>query len=460
MSYGKKERMYYGITYIEDDLIEEALKYSAEGRRNRWLAAVSIAASLILIAGLILFYQARQRLNQEQMTTDPSLAEDTAQEPGTNQWTDNEMTSEGTKMQEITSESGSTEVDSGSSVTEELAYVNGLPKLPSFVETDAMGFEGLMFYDISESGTKNPWSTWGENSGLTELPVYRNLAYTDAAGAPLHLPGDEMMAKAEAAAEFMGYNITESTYYCLSGMKETAPEEEDCYCITVQSDGGSIKVNGNGSITVLFAETAQNTISIVDTDNESEDRAETDSMDEFEKNLSSYAEQYQELIKLHDAVFEVWGDYTFDGDRLMNCFGFSREEGLIETMLNYNFNRVEFLFGDSLELSGLRFGNVLESAEKLGDYPVITEEEALQYLLEGDYYTTVPEDYLTDDRIQEEDVCKTELVYQTGNDYEFFEPYYRFYVQLDDHPGTEKADGLILYGIYYVPAIQKEYLID
>lgn len=48
-------------------------------------------------------------------------------------------------------------------------------------------------------------------------------------------------------------------------------------------------------------------------------------------------------------------------------------------------------------------------------------------------------------------VAKAELVYRTGAREEYFMPYYRFYVELPE----EERDGLKTYGIYYVPAVEK-----
>ena len=80
-------------------------------------------------------------------------------------------------------------------------------------------------------------------------------------------------------------------------------------------------------------------------------------------------------------------------------------------------------------------------------------------LLNGEYITTVPSEYLHDTGISEEMIAKEELVYRTGNANEIFMPYYRYYIELKES-GVEMADGLKLYGVYYVPAVSAEYLVD
>lgn len=49
-------------------------------------------------------------------------------------------------------------------------------------------------------------------------------------------------------------------------------------------------------------------------------------------------------------------------------------------------------------------------------------------------------------------IAKEELVYRTENVNEIFMPYYRYYIELKES-GLEMADGLKLYGVYYVPAV-------
>ena len=60
-------------------------------------------------------------------------------------------------------------------------------------------------------------------------------------------------------------------------------------------------------------------------------------------------------------------------------------------------------------------GDLLTAAEKVGDYPLIDAETARCLLLNGDYITTVPSEYLRDGTITEPQIAKTELVYRTGN---------------------------------------------
>jgi len=100
----------------------------------------------------------------------------------------------------------------------------------------------------------------------------------------------------------------------------------------------------------------------------------------------------------------------------------------------------------------------LDAAEKIGDYPIITAQEAQNLLLKGSYLTTVPSEYLTGGKITEEAIVKTELIYRTNQHEQTFMPYYRFYVELGELHPDHWPEGLINYGAYYVPAVEGEYL--
>lgn len=89
-------------------------------------------------------------------------------------------------------------------------------------------------------------------------------------------------------------------------------------------------------------------------------------------------------------------------------------------------------------------------SQKVGDYPIITLEEAAGLLANGNYITSVPCRMPGTDLI-----AKAELVYRTGSLEPYFMPYYRFYVEL---PEMEAEDGLKTYGAYYVPAVEESYL--
>ncbi|HSP46967.1 MAG TPA: hypothetical protein VLN47_02695, partial [Clostridiaceae bacterium] len=89
--------------------------------------------------------------------------------------------------------------------------------------------------------------------------------------------------------------------------------------------------------------------------------------------------------------------------------------------------------------------------EKVQDYPIIGAEEAEAALLRGDFLTTVP----YKETITAEDIASTRLVYHTSIFSEYFQPVYEFHVELEN---DRQENGLITYGLYYVPALRPEYV--
>ena len=131
-----------------------------------------------------------------------------------------------------------------------------------------------------------------------------------------------------------------------------------------------------------------------------------------------------------------------------------------EQILNYNFDKIEFSPNGEGKLWVIRYGTVLESAEKIDDYPIISWEMAQELLLRGDYITTVPKEYLEDDIVKKEFIAKVELVYRIASYDEVYMPYYRFYVELTERKAPNVAEGLKCFGAFYVPAVSGEYLTN
>ena len=105
----------------------------------------------------------------------------------------------------------------------------------------------------------------------------------------------------------------------------------------------------------------------------------------------------------------------------------------------------------------IRISDRRRSVEEIGQYPLISEEEAAEMLAAGEYITTVPAEYLSEDGITEDRILSCELEYRVSNIDAFCIPYYHYYVQLDRFP-ENYAEGLKDYGGYWVPAVHPDYL--
>ena len=119
-------------------------------------------------------------------------------------------------------------------------------------------------------------------------------------------------------------------------------------------------------------------------------------------------------------------------------------------MLNFAFNEVQLAPNDEGKLMLMRVNDKLSCAEKIGDYPIISADEAKDMLLEGGYITTVPYEMPG-----KKYIAKAELIYRSGTGENIWMPYYRFLVEL---PEMAQENGLKNFGAYYVPAGKLEYI--
>lgn len=313
-----------------------------------------------------------------------------------------------------------------------------------------MGFEGYMYYDISELNNGNPWSA---DMHLTSLPVYQNGAYDPSgAGIPTGLSEEEMMERLTATASALGLEVL-STEVMTDGQAEkdtgTVPNAEPT-AIHAETNGGTIDVEADGGIVYFLPDGG---LALPDAYNFTYGST-TDA--EAESVLSYLTDTYRELLGFEAPKAISSGDYNIYGEFSRSYQVYDASGDDLEDILNYNFCRVSFCPDDNGNLYGIRRNDGLLSAEKLGDYPVISVEEATQRLIAGNYQTSVPAAFPG-----EEYIGKVELVYRTGRLEEVLLPYYRFYVLLPDTMSRSAAEhGLQTYGAYYVPAIAEEYIAN
>lgn len=327
-----------------------------------------------------------------------------------------------------------------------------LPILTSRFDGGSMGFEGLLYYEISEAENANPWTA---EHAPSFLPVYRNPAYTDGSGLTVNLGDEAMLALAEQTAAALGTSIARTEYrhvndiidYHIEGLSGT-----ESYSLAAETALGEITVYGNGQIRISLSNPVNLPAEYSFTYSQTTDEEALDT-------IRYLTEQYSGLCAFGRLIADTGGDYTYYGDRIRYYQAYDGEGDLTQQILNYHFDTISFAPDDDGNLFVIWLGNLLTGAQKVGDYPLISADTARNFLLNGDYLTTVPSDYLADGTISEAQIAKTELVYRTGNTNELFMPYYRFYVALtNDH--VTMTDGLTCYGIYYVPAVSGEYLSD
>lgn len=327
-----------------------------------------------------------------------------------------------------------------------------LPTLQSHFENGSMGYEAFMFYDISDGVDSNPWTA---DAKLDKLPVYKNLAYTDVSGRPVYLSEDEMMALAQNAADALGLEIN-GTEFDRIKLNQQPPDTPlsggEAMRLTANTAMCRIVVLGNGETSIRPDEPQAL--------DEKYCFSKSDTTDKDAKEVLAYLlDRYCALYELDSPIISTWSDYTYYGEQYRRYCAFEGAGSLEERILSFNFSQVSFYPDENGRLDFIEYGSSLDCAEKIGDYPIISAQQAQSLLLDGEYITTVQDEFLFDGVLREEHIAKTELIYRSENTSEVFMPYYRFYVELAER-AFDQADGLKTYGTYYVPAVRGEYLTD
>ena len=316
--------------------------------------------------------------------------------------------------------------------SEEGYFDSGTGKGPDKITIDA-GVENLVQIlagdimteeDFDEQKKTLPWTVVEK---LATLPIYKNLSYTGALGAAVYLDEDTLYAMAEEIATKIDMEIIESKYISVSSEEGIAVAG-----IVMTTDLGTIEVDGRGEVYVSFTDGVT-----LPPGYELSNEANKTNADKTVDFLISY---YWDAIGSDDLIPDSYATYDLEGNRKMNhrAVGTRNSSYDIES---YYFNQVYFYHNDQGKLTGFRFGDCRIAAESLGFYPLITLQEAKTLLKEGKYDTNAWADFVYD----EANIRRIELLYQTNKTNEYYQPYYCFYMLLEDG---------VTYGKFYVPAAQ------
>lgn len=327
------------------------------------------------------------------------------------------------------------------------------------------GFEVYLYHDISEYANMSPWN---ESIQLSELPVYKNLAYNGDT-IPIYFDEAEMTKMAENAAEALGLSVSEieGHYY--------GKNEDNLYGITAVCGGEAfgletvkISVDSDGGIRVDFVSLPLDGGSeyglpipeeyILEVGNsESSDS-------EAVKTVNYLTDRFKNLLGFKNPSPDTYnGDYQSD---LFSCVSYrkyaayDKSENIAESIVNYSLVRAAFSGNSNNMLGYISLDNCLSSSEYMGDYPVISLEEAKNKLMVGDFISILGEDDVKCGKFGEDVIVKTELVYLSSGQ-EYFQPFYKFFVELNETPhGSPYDESLIPYGAFYVHAVKDECFFD
>ena len=161
--------------------------------------------------------------------------------------------------------------------------------------------------------------------------------------------------------------------------------------------------------------------------------------------------EYSHLIAMENPQIKIrGGSFQIDGVQSYDLSFYEGSDDVVENIIGYNFNDIYFYGNDNESVRFTRQKNI-DLTNVIGNYPIISADEALKFLENGDYITPNAPEFTN-----LEEVRKVELVYQVGFDEEVYMPYYRFYVELPEYKRDDI--GFNSYGIYYVPAVEGQYI--
>lgn len=325
------------------------------------------------------------------------------------------------------------------------------------------GFEGYLAYSADELLDNNPWTP--ENTPET-LPVYQNCLTYDGAGAlqSQDIDFDGMEAVLVAVAQKLemdpdSLEITDNTpdedYKNAVTEKFAAVGEEvpegffDPTELIIQRDGVTITVDETLTAKIEFDPSVKLPDGYYFT--------YSATSEEMAQAAQWLAEEYSGLLSdmENPTLDQGIADRNIYGERSFDAVFYDASGDMEEKIIHYNFDRLAFYNNDDGELFLARVYQMVPS-EKLGDYPVISVDDAKALLLSGNYTTTVPYEMPGEEYIR-----KVELLYRTGSREKIYLPWYRFLVELPEDEGHIGEDkNLKNFGAYYVPAVESKYIAD
>lgn len=264
----------------------------------------------------------------------------------------------------------------------------------------------------------NPWT---ENAEVSALPVFRNT--WERAENNTDDDYDAMEALLVESAGFFGF---ESGQYEIRNMT---------FQVFAELDGMRIYVGDDMTTRIYF----EQGMSLPDKYNVTKEA----SYEEKQKAARYLRKKYEKLINMKDLQVNVR-----DGEN-NNISLFEGANDLADQIVNYNFNTSNFY----IDKDGMITSIIIyrpDLSQKIGDYPLISIDEAKELLAAGHFYGT------SSGAIRNEEgrwvsvfpgleyVKHVELVYMPGTSHNVFMPYYAFYAG----------------SLYYVPAIEPQYITN
>lgn len=279
------------------------------------------------------------------------------------------------------------------------------------------GYSAILALGKEDLENKNPWTV---NMEIESLPIYKNdfnMSFWDSFA---NNETNDVLAR--EIAEKLGVKIlrvSDTSYECEQG-------------VTIRVDPDGIIVRWDNPVKLPKI-------------SESEEYAKQ------VKYLEHFYSKYEGLFGFQKPEFEVTVTYNYDGGKNYNLYVFDNNGTDDVKVENYSMRKAYLAVSED-GLSILRIPRKVEY-EKVGEFPIISKDQAIENFLAGKYLTTIP----FEEDITLEKIAKVELVYYYNQMAELFQPVYVAYIKLEN-TGQTFENGLIEYGLYFTPAITDEYV--
>lgn len=327
----------------------------------------------------------------------------------------------------------------------------GLPLLPSAVTDTGMGFEGI---EVHSAEDYRPLNALADGEELPDtMPVYRNASW-------LSRPDlDAMEARLWEVAALFGVTEGETVRTDNTPPDEELEEivqgiEEKGFSVSDQMFSGSVELEADG---LRFYATKSGAVRVTLELKESDSLPETGETAAGEFDPDAEAQhllaEFSQRLGMRQPEAVVTGGNVDINDRVSYEILFAEHADTAAARAEErSLNTVEFGYFPKEESESVTIWyNAYARTEKLGDYPIITPDEALRLLENGNCITTVPGSLPSAD-----DVRAVELVYRAPNE-AVYQPYYRFWAQVEPEELVQR-EGVVTLGAYYVPAVESQYL--
>lgn len=309
-----------------------------------------------------------------------------------------------------------------------------LPTLPVSMgpSLGGYGFEGYYVRDISELKNTSP----SQIGSLPDtLPVFRNAT----GGYPLQAATEEYKAKmltlCRSVAGRLGWDAEKTAEVWEERSDGLAPTT----VTATGADGVKIEVDQFMTVTISYPDR-----------NRPFSENVLPTYDDAHKLAEKLLAEYRGLMGFSSPqICITGGDYNIDGEQSYDIVFTETGGTQTEELLEFFFHGAEFFCNEDGEPRIIRL-RCTDLSDKVGDYPIITAQQAQAQLVAGHYITSCGWEMPGEAYIR-----KVELVYRTGEYDEYFMPYYRFYVELLEEAPVE---GCMHLAAYYVPAVAEEYL--